>query len=157
MISLLGLKPENGVHVFFYSLALGGSVYYSFSNEIFKKKLKSDVFYKVQNLLNGKFFISQSVLSFILLLTTPIIKYPVATSLLVCSTILQSINCFFNINRKVLLFFENKRKRSENCNREDKIKCPSKHCSLETTSLILNHLYAGTIFFYGVYLYNKLK
>ncbi|CAI5757095.1 unnamed protein product [Candida verbasci] len=93
MINQLGLNTRIPYHFLFYSLAFGGSAFYSFIvSPLVFKKLTREEFSNLQNKVFPTYFQGQILSPIIIGLTTPLKWCPFSLGLLALSTIGGTLN-----------------------------------------------------------------
>ncbi|EGV61452.1 hypothetical protein PSN45_000120 [Yamadazyma tenuis] len=96
MLSKLGLNTRAPYHLMIYSIAFGGSAFYSFfASPIAFKVLKREEFGVLQNSVFPYYFLGQTIAPGLLALTTPLTLCPFTSTLLVLSTVSSAINLFY--------------------------------------------------------------
>lgn len=93
---MLGLNTRAPYHLFLYSIAFGGSAFYSyFASPIAFKVLSREEFGKLQNNVFPKYFLGQTLAPGLLALTTPLTLCPFTGSLLAVSSLCSALNYFY--------------------------------------------------------------
>lgn len=96
MISALGLNTRAPYHLMLYSVAFGGSAFYSyFASPIAFKVLGREEFGKLQNHVFPTYFLGQTLAPGLLALTTPLTLCPFTSTLLVVSSLTSALNYFY--------------------------------------------------------------
>lgn len=96
MLSALGLNTRAPYHLMIYSIAFGGSAFYSyFASPIAFKVLPREEFGKLQNNVFPYYFLGQTLAPGVLALTTPLNLCPFTSGLLILSSLTSALNYFY--------------------------------------------------------------
>lgn len=153
MIAQLGLNTLRPYHFLLYSVAFGGSTFYSFIvSPLVFKKLSRPEFGRLQQEVFPTYFIGQTLAPLALALSSPF-KCPIHLGLLIASSLCGALNYLVLLPKCSAIKVQKQKLASEKLENSDEFHALSKQFGkLHGISSLLNLVSIVTLGVYGVFL-----